>query len=231
LEEVFVAFRMSDDPSSPLPVPGGQQQPTNAPAPAGPITRLTEALSTRPKLKTFATMLPSVWNEAVLRVSKNEALEKIVLLGSNGTIVSPPQAPQAPPSSHLQPLHSSPHTGTPLGSTSSTPGSPGSSRRPARPRLAVVLPSNPVERVYANSARGVYGYAPTTLHSSSTGPSHPHSSTGSMGYGGGTAFYAPGHTAGYGMGTGLFMNQTRKWERLWGLIGAGWGWVLHPLLL
>jgi hypothetical protein len=77
--------------------------------------------------------------------------------------------------------------------------------------------------VYANSARGVGGYAPTALHSSSAESSHPHSSTGSMGYGGGTAFYAPGPTAGYGMGTGLFMSQARKCERLWGLIGAGAG--------
>ncbi|KAJ2911640.1 hypothetical protein MD484_g8775, partial [Candolleomyces efflorescens] len=214
LEEVFVAFKLSDDPTPSLPVPAlaGQQPPADDPVPPGPITRLTEALSTRPKLKTFATMLPSVWNEAVLRVSKNEALEKIVLLGSNGAVVCPPQAPQVP-----HPLHYAP----PLASSSGSPGSPGSSRRPARPRLAVVLPSNPVERVYANSARGVDGYAPTTLQSSSTAPPHQHTSTGSMGYGGGTAFYAPGQPTGYGMGTGLFMNQAKKWDRLWGLIGAG----------
>ena len=105
-----------------------------------------------------------------------------------------------------------------------TPASPGS-RRPQRPRLAVVLPSNPIERVYANSVRGVDGYAPPTLQSSSsTGPSHLHLSIKLMGYGSGTTFYAPPvHAAGYGMGTGLFTNQARKWERLWGLIGAGAG--------
>ncbi|RXW17525.1 hypothetical protein EST38_g8337 [Candolleomyces aberdarensis] len=221
LEEVFIAFRMSDDPSPAAATGAGNQEPASRPAPAGPITRLIEALSTRPKLKTFATMLPSVWNEVVLRVSKNEALEKIVLLGSNGVVVTPPQAPPASLLSHFHPSHHSPHTNTPLGSKTSTPGSAGS-RRPTRPRLTVVLPSNPVERVYANSTRGVDGYAPTTLHSS-TVSSHPQTLAGSMGYGGGTAFYAPAHTAGYGMGTGLFMNQARKCERLWGLIGTGAG--------
>jgi len=44
-----------------------------------PITALTLALSTRPRLHTFSTLLPSVWNEAILRVSNNPALERIIL--------------------------------------------------------------------------------------------------------------------------------------------------------
>lgn len=105
LGSAFVAFRISDDPQTP---PGAasqgtagvhhhafqvqhtaQQQlsaetshPTDSSVhQPGPITQLTSALASRPKLKTFVTMLPSVWNEAVLRVSRNEALERVVLLG------------------------------------------------------------------------------------------------------------------------------------------------------
>lgn len=45
----------------------------------GPITAMTHSLSTRPKLHTFSTLLPSVWNESILRVSTNPALERIIL--------------------------------------------------------------------------------------------------------------------------------------------------------
>lgn len=48
-----------------------------------PITALTLALSTRPKLHTFSTLLPSIWNEAILRVSNNPALERIILGGGS----------------------------------------------------------------------------------------------------------------------------------------------------
>lgn len=45
----------------------------------GPATTLTRSLSTRPKLHTLSTLLPSVWNESILRVSRNPALERIIL--------------------------------------------------------------------------------------------------------------------------------------------------------
>jgi len=44
-----------------------------------PVTALTLALSTRPRLHTFCTLLPSVWNQTILRVSNNPALERIIL--------------------------------------------------------------------------------------------------------------------------------------------------------
>ncbi|KAF9465965.1 hypothetical protein BDZ94DRAFT_1213894, partial [Collybia nuda] len=54
-------------PSSPLPLPHG------------PITALTTALARAPNLHTFTTHLPSVWNVAILAVSANPRLERIVL--------------------------------------------------------------------------------------------------------------------------------------------------------
>jgi hypothetical protein len=47
--------------------------------PEGPISSLTHALTTRPKLRTFCTLLPSLWNESILRISSNPNLECIVL--------------------------------------------------------------------------------------------------------------------------------------------------------
>lgn len=41
-------------------------------------------LSTRPKLHTFSTHLPNVWNENILRVSQNPALERIILIDGAG---------------------------------------------------------------------------------------------------------------------------------------------------
>ena len=45
----------------------------------GPISSLAHALTTRPKLRTFCTLLPSLWNESILRISSNPNLECIVL--------------------------------------------------------------------------------------------------------------------------------------------------------
>lgn len=53
------------------------------PARQGPITALTHSLSTRPKLHTLSTLLPSVWNETILRVSANPSLERIILGDGN----------------------------------------------------------------------------------------------------------------------------------------------------
>ncbi|KAF8815530.1 hypothetical protein BYT27DRAFT_7079768 [Phlegmacium glaucopus] len=85
LELADVAFRLSDD-------SGLGQLATNlhllsihlpqvnlAEPQEGPITSLTHALITRPKLRTFCTLLPSLWNETILRVSSNPNLECIVL--------------------------------------------------------------------------------------------------------------------------------------------------------
>ncbi|KAJ3860593.1 hypothetical protein EV359DRAFT_85178 [Lentinula novae-zelandiae] len=51
----------------------------SSPAGGGPIDLLTNALAKSPSLHTFATQVPSVWNEAILRVSQNPSLQKIVL--------------------------------------------------------------------------------------------------------------------------------------------------------
>ncbi|KAF6760560.1 hypothetical protein DFP72DRAFT_804891 [Ephemerocybe angulata] len=188
LETAFIAFRISDDPQgASTPTTQGSTPPKPELQQPGPITQLTSALASRPHLKSFATMLPSVWNEAVLRVSKNEALERVVLLGVNGMPVTayPPQPPV----------------------------SNGNGNAGRRPRLAVVLPPNPVERVYAASARGVDGYHPSNNPHAIPEGGVP-SAAVAGGYGGGG--YVP-------MGTGLFMNQARKHERLCELIRCGAG--------
>ena len=69
-EYADIAFRLSDDAGHSLH--------------GGPITSLTRSLSTRPKLHTFCTLLPSLWNETILRVSANPALERIIL--GDGTL-------------------------------------------------------------------------------------------------------------------------------------------------
>ncbi|KIJ98398.1 hypothetical protein K443DRAFT_680829 [Laccaria amethystina LaAM-08-1] len=70
LEHVELAFRISDD-----------NHCTSGP---GPITLLTKTLSALPRLHTFSTHLPSLWNEAILCVSANPVLERIVLADSTG---------------------------------------------------------------------------------------------------------------------------------------------------
>ena len=72
-ELVDIAFRLSDD-SGLAPLTANL-----LPAQEGPISSLTHALTTRPKLRTFCTLLPSLWNETILRVSTNPNLECIVL--------------------------------------------------------------------------------------------------------------------------------------------------------
>ncbi|CAA7257500.1 unnamed protein product [Cyclocybe aegerita] len=79
LEYADLAFRLSDDSNTAnllvhaaQPLPPSQLQ-------AGPMTALVQSLSTRPKLHTFCTLLPSVWNETILRVSTNPSLERIIL--------------------------------------------------------------------------------------------------------------------------------------------------------
>ncbi|KAG7440749.1 uncharacterized protein BT62DRAFT_937725 [Guyanagaster necrorhizus] len=72
LQYAHLAFRISDDSVSP---PAAQ--------PRGPISTITHALSLAPSLHTFSTQLPSLWNEAILSVSQNPCLERIVLGGTD----------------------------------------------------------------------------------------------------------------------------------------------------
>ncbi|PBK78953.1 hypothetical protein ARMGADRAFT_1093624, partial [Armillaria gallica] len=69
LESAHLAFRISDD--------------SPAAQPRGPISTITHALSLAPSLHTFSTQLPSLWNEAILCVSRNPRLERIRLGGSD----------------------------------------------------------------------------------------------------------------------------------------------------
>jgi len=95
-EFVDLAFRLSDDSGSPhallplallhplhSPITPGSSTLRPPTVKAGPLTQLTHALSTLPNLHTFVTHLPNVWNENVLRVSQNPALERIVLVDSS----------------------------------------------------------------------------------------------------------------------------------------------------
>ncbi|KAF9019787.1 hypothetical protein BDZ89DRAFT_1072712 [Hymenopellis radicata] len=63
LESANLAFRLSDD--------------------DGPVSGIAQALSFAPSLRSFSTEVPSLWNEAILRISHNPKLEKIVLGGED----------------------------------------------------------------------------------------------------------------------------------------------------
>ncbi|KAI3614224.1 hypothetical protein WG66_000216 [Moniliophthora roreri] len=73
LSAVNIGFKLSSDDS-----PASSPVTLTTPA-QSPVSSLTHALSNAPHLHTFATVLPSVWNDAVLIVSENPRLEKIVL--------------------------------------------------------------------------------------------------------------------------------------------------------
>ncbi|KAF8192947.1 hypothetical protein BJ912DRAFT_1093804 [Pholiota molesta] len=74
LEHADIPFRLSDDSGHMLArITSGN----GIEYLEGPAATLTRSLSTRPKLHTLSTHLPSVWNEAILRVSRNPALERI----------------------------------------------------------------------------------------------------------------------------------------------------------
>ncbi|TFK20061.1 hypothetical protein FA15DRAFT_600371 [Coprinopsis marcescibilis] len=194
LETAHIAFRLSDDTAAAgsrrAPTSSAPSSPTNPMEQAGPIASFTQALSTRPCLHTLTTHLPSVWNEAILRMSRNDALQRIVLLGGGGKAVT---------------------VGGDWGA-GSRPNGPNSGmvRSTSTGAIAVAtqaraLPSNPVERVYAASTRGCDGYA---IGVSPTG-SFPQAATPQ---------FPPRHG---GAGTGMFINEARKHERLCGLIHAG----------
>lgn len=161
LEAVHIAFRLSDDPVP----PGSRRQGSDmASAIEGPIAALTRAVSLCSSLHTVTTHLPSIWNQAILRMSTNDALERIVLLGPGG-----------------QPVNIGEDGGAPL--TLPVPASR-------------TLPPNPVQRVYMSSSRGVDGFAAGVVRPT-TAP-RP-----------------------FGMGTGLFITEAKKHERLCALIQAG----------
>ena len=71
-----IAFRMSDDSGYLFKAAAGFN---NSAHETGPVTALTHSLATRPKLRTIRTLPPSIWNEALLRISANPALERVVL--------------------------------------------------------------------------------------------------------------------------------------------------------
>ncbi|KIM43774.1 hypothetical protein M413DRAFT_388504 [Hebeloma cylindrosporum] len=85
LEHADIPFRLSDDSSTGANPALSSSTPPVLRVHQAPITALTLALSTRPRLHTFSTLLPSVWNEAILRVSNNPALERIILGDGTGT--------------------------------------------------------------------------------------------------------------------------------------------------
>ncbi|RDB26257.1 hypothetical protein Hypma_006076 [Hypsizygus marmoreus] len=112
LQTANIAFKLSDDtPTSPvlsptnifvpfsLSTPPPPPTTTKSTATNGPVTHLTHALACAPALHTFATHLPSVWNVAILGVSANPRLERIVLYSSSSSasscIASPYAATQA----------------------------------------------------------------------------------------------------------------------------------------
>ncbi|KAF9479120.1 hypothetical protein BDN70DRAFT_932791 [Pholiota conissans] len=82
LEHATLSFRLSDDSGATTARYTANAQASQAQQ--GPITALTQALSTRPKLHTLSTILPSVWNESILRISVNPSLERIVLADGVG---------------------------------------------------------------------------------------------------------------------------------------------------
>ncbi|PPQ88177.1 hypothetical protein CVT25_005142 [Psilocybe cyanescens] len=84
LQYADIAFRASDDSGMTLHSSSETQPSRETPFQQGPITALTQSLSTRPKLHTFSTLLPSVWNEVILRVSVNPSLERIILGDGHG---------------------------------------------------------------------------------------------------------------------------------------------------
>ena len=75
-ETTNFSFRFADD--TPFRRPSDTAA-EDTPVRLGPIARLTHALATRPKLHSFAAHLPSTWSNAILRISTNKRLERIVL--------------------------------------------------------------------------------------------------------------------------------------------------------
>lgn len=92
-----MAFQISDDSRSP---PGfifrlfpsfHRLVRSHAKGKKGPMAQLTGSLSTRPMLRTFLTRLPDLWNEKILQVSTNPALERIILVDDYGRQIANPE--------------------------------------------------------------------------------------------------------------------------------------------
>lgn len=91
-----IAFKLSDDtPTSPVlssttvfssfslaypsvHIPADNTPPTSQHTSIGPTTQLSTALAHAPNLHTFTTQLPSVWNVAILTISTNPSLQRII---------------------------------------------------------------------------------------------------------------------------------------------------------
>ena len=89
-ETTNFAFKFADDTPFKRPTPPGTPS-DDSPLRLGPIARLTHALSTRPKLHSFAAHLPSTWSNAILRVGTNKRLERIVLSDGRSDICIIPE--------------------------------------------------------------------------------------------------------------------------------------------
>ncbi|KAF8066675.1 hypothetical protein FPV67DRAFT_1495892 [Lyophyllum atratum] len=94
LRTAHIAFKLSDDtPTSPITGPSFSPfafpsnttsfPKTPATPGSGPVSLLAAALAAAPNLHAFTTHLPSVWNAAILAVSANPHLERIVLATPN----------------------------------------------------------------------------------------------------------------------------------------------------
>lgn len=208
-EFVDLAFRLSDDSGSPhallpLALPHPLHSPiTSAPlalrAPtvkAGPLTQLTHALSTLPNLHTFATHLPNVWNENILRVSQNPGLERIVLVDSSRPIVR----------------------GACFYGPLSTPGSSARGNAPSMSTYSAKdLYPGPVSAYMSdfNSGSGLSSQAPYPH-----GFGHAYNDYDAL-YAPGTGY---GNPSGFGIQeTGHFFSRAKNHPRLCELIRAGFG--------
>jgi hypothetical protein len=105
LHTANIAFKLSDDSSatsllasvrstpSSTPSVASNESPVETPelAPgAGPTAQLVHSLAYHaPSLRTFATQLPAVWNNAILTVSRNPNVEKVVLTSGAASVNAP----------------------------------------------------------------------------------------------------------------------------------------------
>jgi hypothetical protein len=223
LETADIAFKLSDDtPTSPVagstPVfasfPAPQRSQTlplhaypnstdtsdSPPLPQGPITALTTALARAPNLHTFTTHLPSVWNVAILAVSTNPRLERIVLVdGRRGGVqfdagyhfTSPASPVQTPAHTPFSPSLQAPKRGSPL-------------QAPFNPRGTRLA-------INTNTAYTPGQCSPSSVpcHTFNTAHPYPQHQPPNPGYAGGI------------IGTGLFLMEARKHARLGELIRNG----------
>ena len=119
---VFSSFSLPYPPTATSYFPASPMPPRHSSL--GPITQLSNALARAPNLHTFTTQLPSVWNAAILNISTNPCLERIVF--SDGSFES--AFPDDPFQVHVSPPHTSspPWRTTPVISSTANGGIYGS---------------------------------------------------------------------------------------------------------